>query len=244
MRVKILSIGNSFAQDAIHYLNRIGKADGNQIEVVNMYIGGCPLSRHYRNMLAGDRVYELEYNGHATGFNFAMKEALFARTWNYVTFHQASAYSTVYDNYVPYLPAISDYVKKLVPKAKQFVYETWAYEEGSSRLAGMGYERRVDMYNDVRACYQQAAKDINADGYIPSGALFQRLLEKGVTNLHRDGWHASRGIGRYALGLLWYQTFTGVDITDNAFADFDTPIDEDAVRIIKDTVKEFNGGTV
>ena len=244
MRVKILSIGNSFAQDAIRYLHGIGRADGNQIEIVNMYIGGCPLSRHYRNMLAEDRVYEMEYNGHSTGFNFAMKEALFARTWDYVTFHQASAYSTVYDNYVPFLPEISAYVRKLVPKAKQYIYETWAYEEGSSRLANMGYEKRADMYNDVRACYLRAKDEINADGYIPAGALFQRLIEKGVTNLHRDGWHASKGIGRYALGLLWYQTFTGLDITDNTFADFDTPIDPDTVRIVKDTVKEFRGGAI
>lgn len=242
MKIKILSIGNSFGQDALRYLHGIGNADGNQIEVVNMFIGGCPLSRHYRNMLSGKKAYVMEYNGHSTGFNFALDDALFARSWDYITFHQASAYSTVYDTFVPFLPELSAYVKKLVPKAKQYIYETWAYEEGSQRLAGVGYEKRIDMYNDVRACYQRAAKEINADGYIPAGTMFQRLIEKGVTNLHRDGWHASRGIGRYALGLLWYQTLTGLDITDNTFAKFDEPVDPDTVRIIKETVSEFKGG--
>lgn len=39
--IKILAIGNSFSQDATHYLHQIGEADNIELKVVNLYIGGC-----------------------------------------------------------------------------------------------------------------------------------------------------------------------------------------------------------
>ena len=60
--MNILAIGNSFSQDATRYLHGIARADGVTLEVVNLYIGGCSLERHYRNMMADTRAYELQYN--------------------------------------------------------------------------------------------------------------------------------------------------------------------------------------
>ena len=60
--MNILAIGNSFSEDATRYLHNIARADGERINVVNLYIGGCTLDRHYRNMLSGARAYELQCN--------------------------------------------------------------------------------------------------------------------------------------------------------------------------------------
>lgn len=49
--MKILSIGNSFSQDAQRYLHRLAKHEGVQLKTVNLYIGGCSLQRHYENIL-------------------------------------------------------------------------------------------------------------------------------------------------------------------------------------------------
>ena len=49
--MKVLSIGNSFSQDAQKYLHRLAKQDGVELKTVNLYIGGCSLQRHYLNML-------------------------------------------------------------------------------------------------------------------------------------------------------------------------------------------------
>ncbi len=38
--LKILSIGNSFSQDAQRYLYDISKSNGEEIKNVNLYIGG------------------------------------------------------------------------------------------------------------------------------------------------------------------------------------------------------------
>ena len=53
--MNVLSIGNSFSQDAQRYLHRIAKADGCNLNTFNLYIGGCPLSLHYRNMISEER---------------------------------------------------------------------------------------------------------------------------------------------------------------------------------------------
>ena len=54
--MKILSIGNSFSEDAHAYLAGAAKLSGVDLYCFNMPIGGCPLSRHYRNMLSGQKA--------------------------------------------------------------------------------------------------------------------------------------------------------------------------------------------
>ena len=49
--IHVLSIGNSFSQDAHRYLHDFARSEGVDIETVNLFIGGCSLERHYRNMV-------------------------------------------------------------------------------------------------------------------------------------------------------------------------------------------------
>ena len=61
--MKILSIGNSFSQDAQRYLSRVAKSEGIDMNTFNLYIGGCSLATHFQNMHSEDRAYELQMNG-------------------------------------------------------------------------------------------------------------------------------------------------------------------------------------
>ena len=61
--MQVLTIGNSFSQDATRYLSQIARSAGESLTVINLYIGGCSLERHYRNMKSGEDVYWLEHNG-------------------------------------------------------------------------------------------------------------------------------------------------------------------------------------
>ena len=238
--MQILAIGNSFSQDATAYLKKISECGNGNITVVNLYIGGCSLSRHYRNMLSGEKAYSMEFNGQTTGFYVSMEEALLSRDWDVITIQQASAASPKYETYHPYLDTLASYIRECCPKAKLMIHETWAYEEGSERLVNsMKYERRTDMYNDLHAAYAQAAEDINADGIIPSGTMMQKLIENGVTRLHRDTFHASLDIGRYALALLWFRVLTRKSVTDNSFKCPVGEISDEEYAIIKKCVEEF-----
>lgn len=233
--MNVLAIGNSFSQDATRYLHGMARAAGVDLTVVNLYIGGCSLSRHFRNRRSGERAYELQVNGERTGFFVSLKEALTNRDWDVVTLQQASQDSTRYETYQPYLGELAAYVRKNVPKAKLFIHETWSYEQGSDRLTQkMGYTHQKEMYEDLHAAYKKAAEDIHADGIIPGGTLFQQLLSAGVPKVHRDSFHASYGLGRYALGLLWLKTLTGVDVSENSFSDFDEPISAEEIKLVKE----------
>lgn len=237
--MNILSIGNSFSQDAQRYLYGIAKADGVNLSSFNLFIGGCRLSRHYQNMLSEGRAYTLEMNGHNTGFTVSLKDALLNREWDVITIQQFSRLSPNYDTYQPYLDELMKYVKKLAPKAKIAVHQTWAYEQGSTKLnEELKYNDYRDMLCDVVNAYKKAAEDINADYIIPSGEVFGALLENGIEKVHRDTSHASRGVGRYALGLIWYTILTGKDVSENTYCDFDEEISTEQIAIIKKCVQK------
>lgn len=234
----ILSIGNSFSKDAQRYLHQIAKADGVSLQVFNLFISGCSLSRHYRNMLSEEREYTLEMNGESTGFQVSLKEALLNRDWDIVTVQQVSYQSPHYDSYQPFLKELASYVRRLVPKAKLVVHQTWAYEQGSEKLHNAGYTDCRDMLHGIKESYHKAAAEIDADYIIPSGEVFGAMLENGIEKMHRDTYHASLGLGRYALGLIWYKRLTGNDITENSFCDFDEEIMPQDILIAKKCVSE------
>ena len=237
--MKVLAIGNSFSQDATRYLKQIAAADGEKFKVVNLFIGGCPLIRHFRNIMSDSKSYSMEYGGESTGFFVSIKEALLSDEWDVVTMQQASPDSFKYETYQPYLTTLADYVKKYAPKAKLYMHQTWSYEEGHSALSKWGFKNQAEMFAGIESAYEKAAESINAEGILKSGKVLQLMLQNGIEKVHRDGAHISLGIGRYASALLWYATLTGNDITDNSFRDFDEPVSEDDVKTIKECVKKL-----
>ena len=56
-QINILAIGNSFSEDATHYLHQIAKGSGIATKVVNLYIGGCSLETHCKNILDKEKAY-------------------------------------------------------------------------------------------------------------------------------------------------------------------------------------------
>lgn len=236
--MNVLSIGNSFSQDAQRYLHRIAAADGYTLNTFNLYIGGCPLSLHYQNMLSQKPEYTLEMNGISTDFKVSLEESLLNRDWDIITIQQASPKSPKYETYQPYLDELVEHVRACVPQAKIALHQTWAYEQDSPRLTEMmGYESHEAMFRDIEKANAKAFKDISADILIPSGAVFQALTGAGM--LHRDTYHASLGLGRYALGLTWYKALTGQAVQGNTFRDFDEEITEEQIALTKKTVTEI-----
>ena len=240
MLMNVLSIGNSFSQDAQRYLHYIAKADGCTLNTFNLYIGGCPLSLHYKNMISEERAYVLEMNGESTGFKVSLKDALLNRDWDVVTVQQVSNQSSCYETYQPYLDKIVEYVRLCIPKAKIGIHQTWAYEQNSHRLnVELGYNNHIDMFMDIERAYEKAFKAVNADLIIPSGEVFQKLIASGIEKVHRDTFHASLGLGRYALGLLWYSIISGNDVRNNTFCDFDEEISNADIEIAKECVAQI-----
>ena len=238
--MKILSIGNSFSQDAHRYLYEIAKKDGINVKTVNLYIGGCSLRTHYINMLENKRDYSFCLNGFPVGIKVNIAEALCSDDWDVITFQQASHFSGFEETYSPYLETLRDYAKKYCPRAKIYIHQTWAYSDQAA-IIKRGYQSDVQMIESVKECYNKAVGLIKADGLIPCGEVMWRALHSGIEKVHRDGSHASMGIGRYMLALTWYKVLLNGNVSGNDFSDFDEPVLEEERQIAIKTVNEVVG---
>lgn len=243
--MKILAIGNSYSSDATRYLYGIARAGGVKMKVVNLYIGGCSLYRHYRNMLSADKAYSLELNGVSSGFYVSLSEALLSDEWDVVTLQQCSHESTLADSYEPYLSRLAAFVREYAPKAKLYIHQTWAYENECARLAKAHVETSEEMLRRLSENYLSAAERIDAAGIIPSGdAMYRYHMEVWPeASVYRDTFHANLGVGRYLLGCVWFTALCGTSVDGNTFRDFDVAVTEEEVlraqRIAELAVDEF-----
>lgn len=225
--MRILSIGNSFSQDAQRYLKAIAKRQGDGFKCVNLYIGGCSLERHHANLLTDARAYSMELGGESSGFFVSIREALLSDSWDVVTLQQASHFSEYFDTYVPYIDVLAQEVRRCAPKAKIYIHQTWAYEDGSQKLRNQGEGKTHDMmFESVRASYRAAAERIGADGIIPAGEAMHIAYKEEIVPVYRDSFHASLGAGRLLLGLTWYQAITG-KAAERVDIELDEPVDNE-----------------
>ncbi len=237
--IKVLSIGNSFSVDATRYLTMLAEYTNTDLISKNLYISGCSLEMHYHNIINDAEDYDLQINAKCIRKS-SIKSALLEEDWDFVTLQQVSLQSVDYASYQPYLDHLAAYVKEYCPSAKLIIHQTWAYEDQSVKLCEeIGYKKSSEMFADIKQSYEKAACAIKAEGIIPSGELFMKLLQNGISKLHRDTYHASLGLGRYALALLWYKFFTKKDVTDIDFSEFDEPISNEEIEIIKKCVNEI-----
>ena len=227
---KILAISNSFGVDATRYFYDVARSEGKTVKVVTLFIGGCSLYRHYRNMLSDEKAYEYYINGINSGLKVSLKEALLSDEWSVVTLQQSSPKSAVWSSYEPYLTELSEYVKRLAPAAKQFIQATWSFADGCPRFAISDCTGREDMIPRTRECYAMAAEKIGAHGTIPSLDAMCKLYDKIGAATYRDGFHANYGSARYMLACLWYMVFFKTDISSNTFRDFDIEVSEEEAR--------------
>lgn len=207
--MKVLSIGNSYSANATTYINKLADSCGLDVQTANLYIGGCPLSTHYRNMLSGDKAYWLQINGAMTNFKTSMEDALLADDWDVITLQQQSFRSTDYETFQPYLNELYDYVTTLCPKAKVVLHQTWGYKDGYEGLKH--FESGSAMFAEVEKSYNKAAEELGVDCIIKSGKAFELLKENGITEYFSDPIHANNGVGCYTLGLVWLKALTGTD---------------------------------
>ncbi len=235
--IRILSIGNSFSQDATRYLHQIAENQGNRIECVNLFVGGCSLQTHWQNWQADAAAYRYEPNGKWEGEHISISKALSQESWDYVTMQQVSELSPDFDTYMPYLSALAEQVRINAPGAKLLIHQTWAYGQGSERLhRELGYADQHDMFRDVRFAYTRAAQTVNAAGILPGGEAMMNAIDMGIGKVHRDGFHADMGIGRYILALAWYMTLTG-DMDIHGHIPLDIPAGERELQTAVEAAK-------
>src|SRR5438132_14309827 len=108
--VRLLTVGNSFSENATKYLDRIVAADGNTLVHHRCVIGGSGPEQH----LAKAAIHEKDPNDKAGLYTSgrSLKQELLAEKWDVITIQQASIRSHDVANYRPAAKDLYDYIKK------------------------------------------------------------------------------------------------------------------------------------
>lgn len=242
--IRMLSIGNSYTDDANEYLWRVFNAVGYTTNIlVNHSIGGCTLQQHvtYHKTSQARYVFHKNTSGSwTTKSSQLLQYALDNEPYDYVVLHQLCTYSGVGSSYSPWLEQLIDIVRESCPQAKLIWYPSWAFQSDYSGSSFETYYNRdqMKMYNDVVDVTLNIVLPTRAFGdSIPADAAVQDLRTSYMGDtITRDGYHMSYNIGRYLIALLWVRQISGLPIDGVAwtpgytYGPNDIPAIKDAVE--------------
>ena len=223
--VRILSIGNSFSEDAVEqHLYDIAAADGQKVIIGNMYIGGCSLEKHLKNANENRAAYKYRKIGldgvKVETKKFTLEQALADEEWDYVSFQQQSGRSGIYETWKISLPDLLAYVKARVPAHTQMmIHQTWAYDPTSTHKDFKNYNHdQKTMYSAIMKTVKKVSKLTGIKMVIPSGSAIQNarttILRDQVT---RDGYHMHKIYGRYTVACTWYEAIFKRSVIGNSY---------------------------
>lgn len=239
--MKILSIGNSFSQDAHKWLYQIAKACGEDFYNVNLYVSGCSLEMHHEYIVGDVPAYEHEIKGEVnTGRFVTLAQALKEEDWDVITVQQVSQLSGKPETYEPHLSVLLDTVRAACPNAKIYLHQTWAYEYNATYSGFAHYNNdQALMHNSIMDTTEAVAERIGAP-LIPVGRIIQSMRKNipefdypnGGLSLNRDGFHLTWDYGRFAAAATWFKTLTGKPVTVTEFKDFDSALVQKIVDLV------------
>ena len=222
--LKVLAIGNSFSEDAIEqHLSPLVRAEGLNVIICNMYIGGCSIERHVDNLRHNKPEYryrKFDVNGKMTEkWNYTLEAVLAEEDWDYVSLQQVSQSSGMPESYA-LLPELVEFVKARVPEdAVLMFHQTWAYAPKSNHGGFVNYDRdQMKMYNAIVNTVNQEAPKVGIKLIVPSGTAIQNARTSALgQDLTRDGFHLSFTHGRYIASCAWLEAVLGVNPVGNTY---------------------------
>ena len=217
--MNILCVGNSFAVDVATYVHQIAKAAKKDINIVVLYIPGCPIFKHWERYQDQYPEYELYVNGGRNpvmycsfnqGFNYLDH-------WDYITFQQRSGDSGDPTTFFPDLTLLMNEIRKK-SDATFLLHETWSYAKSfQHEKYGSNPMDQEAMDKDIRIAYLEVASKTNIKRIIPTGLGIELARQKYGDDLTRDGYHLNER-GRTLAGMIWAYYLLGNDIDFKSFA--------------------------
>lgn len=224
--IRVLAIGNSFSEDAVEQnLYELALESGVNLVIGNAYRGGQSLKAHWQAVTEGQST--LEYRKvvdgrRTTDLNRALSTIIADEPWDYITFQQVSHESGLYSTFEPYLSNLIAYARQhsTNPDTRYGYHMTWAYAQTSTNegFANYDYDQST-MYQAILAATQQVLdQHPELTFLIPTGTAIQNVRTSYIgDNLNRDGYHLTRGLGRYTAACTWLEALLGVSAEGKAY---------------------------
>ena len=218
-RIKILCIGNSFSEDTIHYVAEIARAAGYQdVLAANLFIGGCPIRKHYENIkndLPAYRYGRNDGSGWIDTPDTRISDAVLAEDWDWISIQHGSSYGAVYtrDECYQDLEALVKEVKALARSRTKIAFNmTWVGEPYYDRPEMLAFNRdQKRLFEAICAITERLVLPApGIDLVCPTGTAVQNARTTALGDrMSRDGYHLSLDVGRYLAGLTFFKTLTG-----------------------------------
>ena len=228
--IKVLTIGNSFSEDAVeHYLYELAIAQGDTLVIGNAQTGEKAYS--YRKIVDGVRT---EKNG------VDLKSAIQDEAWDYISLQQVSQDSGRPETFGN-LKNLKDYVlSQATNKHVEIIWHlTWAYAANSTHGGFKNYGNdQMKMYKAILKTRKQELPKVGIKKFVPSGIAIQKARKMVGDILNRDGFHLDLTLGRYTVACAWCEFLTKKSVKGNPY--FPNTIQrEQAMKVQKAAHKAF-----
>ncbi len=256
--LKVLMIGNSFSICVLKYMPQVAADMKLPLDICSLYIGGCSLERHMKNVKAPEtNPYRVSWNyvscaNDAVPFLSVLKQGgkkkdwygnipamLAADGWDVVTIQQASHASWRPETYEPFGTELLATIRKLAPRAKVYVQQTWTYTPWDKRLKDWKMDQN-QMFDKLESAYAGFAKRHGIEQIFTGKAVqrYRRELPVVYTEKSNDddvcgtsvfvekdgGWSPKGDVfhfnarGEYLQALVWTARLFDADVTKSAYA--------------------------
>lgn len=223
--LKVLTIGNSFAENTSIYASEIAKANGKNLTFGYLKYPSCSIDMHYRAATENLAVFKfnvtlpdgtrIKVKNSESSFDYpnsevsaTLVEALQYAEWDVIVFQQDSANARYYNTFTN-LGNLVNYVKGYNSHAKLMFHQVWRWGEWG-----------VDQFDLIKANAERVAIENGLD-IIPTGLAFEyartALGSDTVVNDDDGNWQHANTYGQYIAGAVYTAKLFGIEVDGTKF---------------------------
>ena len=198
--IKILSIGNSYSEDAFSYLPFIFKTLVSEVDLTFgiCHFPSCTLKQHCDFFINKKPVYvyyKCKPNDTAWT-HYTEKTNLFAiedENWDIIILQQQSFTSQNYGTYEPYIHMFTEYIFNSIKKPVKLLWHlTPSY--------GQNPDGGAEMFANTALCAKRVLQETPFEGIIPCGTAIQNARNTSLSQIGDNknlssNYHTQEGLG-------------------------------------------------
>jgi hypothetical protein len=191
--LKVLTIGNSFANNATSFLSEIAQSENRSILIGRANLGGASLARHLKALDAYEKnPADTAGSPYTSRFTpprnevrkYSLPELLKTEKWDIVTIQQLSNLSHQFDSFEPHAGRLIEVIRQYAPQAEIVIHQTWAYREDYPGYKAKEFSKEK-MEEGLMNSYRQLSQKYGLR-IIPSGRAFQVATQSPRWQISRD----------------------------------------------------------
>ena len=244
---KVLTIGNSFSENASEYATEIAANQGYDLMFAYLKYPSSTINDHISNAKSNNACYKFEYTnskGRVTvkdgSTDFAtIKDALTFTDWDIVVLQQGSTASEDFSNYTA-IGDLKEIVKAYQPNAEIMLHETWSW--------GIWDNEEHKRCSNIFANYYVTSKLLLDDATIihSGSAIEDARIENKNHKMFNDtdggNYQHLNAKGKYIAGAMYVATIFNCDFTKNTFGDGNSAFEGLNLASIRKTVNYYANG--